>query len=49
MLLVDNGAPTIRNAAAVPPLAEGASIRVWRARTPINGLTYEYGGLEPAW
>lgn len=33
-------------AAAVQPLAEGTSMRVWRARNPINGLTYGYGGLK---
>ncbi|MCC3317879.1 MULTISPECIES: hypothetical protein [Nocardia] len=33
-------------AAAVQPLAEGTSMRVWRARNPLNGLTYGYGGLK---
>lgn len=33
-------------AAAVQPLAEGVSMRVWRAVNPINGLSYGYGGLK---
>ncbi|MER5969472.1 hypothetical protein ABT112_07000 [Streptomyces sp. NPDC002055] len=32
--------------AAVEPLAEGLSMRVWRAVNPVNGLTYGYGGLK---
>ncbi|MCC3316698.1 hypothetical protein A5780_30335 [Nocardia sp. 852002-20019_SCH5090214] len=32
--------------AAVEPLAEGVSMRVWRARNPLNGLSYGYGGLK---
>lgn len=31
---------------AVEPLADGVSMRVWRARNPLNGLTYGYGGLK---
>lgn len=31
---------------AVEPLAEGVSMRVWRARNPLNGLVYGYGGLK---
>ncbi|MFJ4648209.1 hypothetical protein ACIP6Q_32425 [Streptomyces bobili] len=31
---------------AVEPLAEGVSMRVWRARNPLNGLIYGYGGLK---
>ncbi|MGW1617057.1 hypothetical protein ACWCQZ_48450 [Streptomyces sp. NPDC002285] len=30
----------------VEPLAEGVSMRVWRARNPLNGLIYGYGGLK---
>ncbi|MGW1074312.1 hypothetical protein [Streptomyces sp. NPDC002537] len=32
--------------AAVEPLAEGVSMRVWQAINPINGLAYGYGGLK---
>ncbi|MGW0916484.1 hypothetical protein ACWD1Z_32845 [Streptomyces sp. NPDC002784] len=32
--------------AAVEPLEEGVSMRVWRAANPVNGLTYGYGGLK---
>ncbi|QRX93324.1 hypothetical protein [Streptomyces noursei] len=32
--------------AAVEPLGEGVSMRVWRAINPVNGLTYGYGGLK---
>ncbi|NHI07234.1 hypothetical protein STPH2_2598 [Streptomyces sp. KO7888] len=32
--------------AAVEPLDEGVSMRVWRAVNPVNGLTYGYGGLK---
>jgi hypothetical protein len=32
--------------AAVEPLDEGVSMRVWRAANPVNGLTYGYGGLK---
>ncbi|MBA0053758.1 hypothetical protein E0L36_23710 [Streptomyces sp. AJS327] len=32
--------------AAVAPLDEGVSMRVWRAVNPVNGLTYGYGGLK---
>jgi len=32
--------------AAVEPLTEGVSMRVWRATNPINGLSYGYGGLK---
>lgn len=31
---------------AVEPLPEGVSMRVWRARNPLNGLIYGYGGLK---
>jgi hypothetical protein len=31
---------------AVEPLEEGASLRVWRAVNPLNGLVYGYGGLK---
>ncbi|MET8855533.1 hypothetical protein [Streptomyces sp. NPDC004579] len=31
---------------AVEPLEEGVSMRVWRARNPLNGLIYGYGGLK---
>jgi hypothetical protein len=31
---------------SVAPLAEGVSMRVWRARNPLNGLVYGYGGLK---
>jgi len=31
---------------AVEPLPEGVSMRVWRARNPLNGLVYGYGGLK---
>ncbi|MFF6786842.1 hypothetical protein [Streptomyces sp. NPDC012510] len=31
---------------AVEPLPEGTSMRVWRARNPLNGLIYGYGGLK---
>lgn len=31
---------------AVEPLDEGVSMRVWRARNPLNGLIYGYGGLK---
>jgi hypothetical protein len=31
---------------AVEPLDEGVSMRVWRARNPLNGLVYGYGGLK---
>ncbi|WP_030802153.1 hypothetical protein [Streptomyces sp. NRRL S-337] len=34
------------DAAAVEPLDEGVSMRVWRAVNPVNGLTYGYGGLK---
>ncbi|MFJ3249087.1 hypothetical protein [Streptomyces sp. NPDC086782] len=30
----------------VEPLDDGASMRVWRARNPLNGLEYGYGGLK---
>lgn len=30
----------------VTPLADGVSMRVWRARNPLNGLVYGYGGLK---
>lgn len=30
----------------VPPLADDVAMRVWRARNPINGLVYGYGGLK---
>lgn len=33
-------------ATTVEPLAEGISMRVWRAVNPVNGLTYGYGGLK---
>ncbi|MCD9145876.1 hypothetical protein [Streptomyces albireticuli] len=33
-------------AAGVEPLADGISMRVWRAVNPVNGLTYGYGGLK---
>ncbi|MEU1376050.1 hypothetical protein ABZ442_20690 [Streptomyces triculaminicus] len=33
-------------AADVEPLADGISMRVWRAVNPVNGLTYGYGGLK---
>ncbi|GAA0393288.1 hypothetical protein [Streptomyces luteireticuli] len=33
-------------AADVDPLADGVSMRVWRAVNPVNGLTYGYGGLK---
>ncbi|WP_240103611.1 hypothetical protein [Streptomyces sp. MUM 16J] len=33
-------------ATTVEPLAEGVSMRVWRAINPVNGLTYGYGGLK---
>ncbi|MGW7277800.1 hypothetical protein ACWGIV_05715 [Streptomyces sp. NPDC054844] len=32
--------------AAVAPLDEGVSMRVWRAVNPVNGLAYGYGGLK---
>ncbi|MGG2461768.1 hypothetical protein ACO0M4_18445 [Streptomyces sp. RGM 3693] len=32
--------------AAVEPLDEGVSMRVWRAINPVNGLAYGYGGLK---
>lgn len=32
--------------AAVEPLDEGVSMRVWRAVNPVNGLSYGYGGLK---
>lgn len=32
--------------AAVAPLAEEVSMRVWRAVNPVNGLSYGYGGLK---
>lgn len=32
--------------AVVEPLAEGVSMRVWRAVNPVNDLTYGYGGLK---
>ncbi|MFH8990841.1 hypothetical protein [Streptomyces sp. NPDC017940] len=32
--------------AAVEPLREGVSMRVWRAVNPISGLSYGYGGLK---
>ncbi|MFF8831858.1 hypothetical protein [Streptomyces sp. NPDC015131] len=32
--------------AAVEPLDEGISMRVWRAVNPVNGLTYGNGGLK---
>ncbi|MFE9659093.1 hypothetical protein [Streptomyces sp. NPDC005955] len=32
--------------AAVEPLDEDVSMRVWRAVNPVNGLTYGYGGLK---
>ncbi|MGH3754778.1 MAG: hypothetical protein ACRDRP_19180 [Pseudonocardiaceae bacterium] len=28
------------------PLADGVSMRVWRAVNPVNGLAYGYGGLK---
>jgi hypothetical protein len=31
---------------SVEPLADGVSMRVWRARNPLNGLVYGYGGLK---
>lgn len=31
---------------AVEPLADGVPMRVWRARNPLNGLIYGYGGLK---
>ncbi|WP_232248236.1 hypothetical protein [Streptacidiphilus rugosus] len=31
---------------AVEPLADDVSMRVWRARNPLNGLIYGYGGLK---
>ncbi|MFD4505323.1 hypothetical protein [Streptomyces sp. NPDC058457] len=31
---------------AVEPLAEGVSMRVWRARNPVSALVYGYGGLK---
>ncbi|MCX4406465.1 hypothetical protein OG840_33980 [Streptomyces sp. NBC_01764] len=31
---------------AVAPLDDGVSMRVWRARNPLNGLVYGYGGLK---
>ncbi|NEB14130.1 hypothetical protein G3I32_35785 [Streptomyces coelicoflavus] len=30
----------------VAPLADDVSMRVWRARNPLNGLVYGYGGLK---
>ncbi|MEU6460091.1 hypothetical protein [Streptomyces sp. NPDC047065] len=30
----------------VEPLKDGVSMRVWRARNPLNGLIYGYGGLK---
>lgn len=33
-------------AGAVEPLADEVSMRVWRARNPLNGLSYGYGGLK---
>ncbi|MEU6680974.1 hypothetical protein [Streptomyces sp. NPDC046925] len=33
-------------AGAIEPLAEGVSLRVWRAVNPLNGLVYGYGGLK---
>jgi hypothetical protein len=30
----------------VAPLGHGVSMRVWRTRNPVNGLTYGYGGLK---
>lgn len=32
--------------AAVAPLDEEVSMRVWRAVNPVNGLSYGYGGLK---
>ncbi|MEU2363067.1 hypothetical protein ABZ616_20390 [Streptomyces noursei] len=32
--------------AAVEPLDEDVSMRVWRAVNPVNGLSYGYGGLK---
>ncbi|MFI0982481.1 hypothetical protein ACH4SP_36430 [Streptomyces sp. NPDC021093] len=32
--------------AAVAPLEEGVSMRVWQATNPITGLSYGYGGLK---
>ncbi|MFD7501419.1 hypothetical protein [Streptomyces sp. NPDC059850] len=32
--------------AAVEPIDEDVSMRVWRATNPVNGLTYGYGGLK---
>ncbi|MFJ2771741.1 hypothetical protein [Streptomyces sp. NPDC087300] len=32
--------------AAVEPLEEGVSMRVWRATNPVTGLSYGYGGLK---
>ncbi|MGN5635085.1 hypothetical protein [Streptomyces sp. AC154] len=34
------------DAAAIEPLDEGVSMRVWQAINPVNGLTYGYGGLK---
>ncbi|MDH6134201.1 hypothetical protein P3T37_003603 [Kitasatospora sp. MAA4] len=39
---IDHEFPT----GAVEPLADGVSMRVWRAVNPVNGLTYGYGGLK---
>ncbi|MFE7130544.1 hypothetical protein ACFVIM_06780 [Streptomyces sp. NPDC057638] len=33
-------------AAAIEPLDEGVSMRVWRAVNPVTGLSYGYGGLK---
>ncbi|MFJ4962269.1 hypothetical protein EES43_06935 [Streptomyces sp. ADI96-02] len=32
--------------AAIEPLDEAVSMRVWRAINPVNGLAYGYGGLK---
>ncbi|MCX4609400.1 hypothetical protein [Streptomyces mirabilis] len=34
------------NLREVTPLDDGVSMRVWRARNPLNGLVYGYGGLK---
>ncbi|OLZ67861.1 hypothetical protein AV521_23605 [Streptomyces sp. IMTB 2501] len=39
---IDNGF----DASGVEPLEEGASMRVWQAVNPVNGLSYGYGGLK---
>ncbi|MEU9118728.1 hypothetical protein AB0C96_02500 [Streptomyces sp. NPDC048506] len=42
----DFGIDTAFDPAAVEPLDEGVSMRVWRAVNPVNGLSYGYGGLK---